>query len=439
MSVRGAAAGMHVPGVRAASIRVALMATAVVAVAYLVICVAVFAIVTTNLTGQIDARLTDTISRLTGGPGGGSGGHGGFEPGPRPDAPFGAPIIVWTVFPDGTIFSSEADAVLPTAYWSTVGPTTVNITTSSATFPVRVVGTPVGNAWVVVGQTMDAVSQAQATLLIAELAIAPALLLVIFLGAVAIGRRVAAPIERARQRQLEFTADASHELRTPLSVIEAQTSLALSQDREAAWYRNAFVRVQGESKRIRRLVEDMLWLARFDSLTTHPAAEPVDLGLMAAQAVDRFHAVAESRHLALQSRAEPGTNVVSVPAEWLDRLLGVLLDNACKYSPDGGAVRVAVAGDGNRVRLTVDDSGPGIPVGERERIFDRFHRATDQPGGSGLGLAIADAIVRATGGRWRIGESSTGGASMSVTWARSFTASREGTESTRSATAPRPS
>jgi signal transduction histidine kinase len=81
-----------------------------------------------------------------------------------------------------------------------------------------------------------------------------------------------------------------------------------------------------------------------------------------------------------------------------------------------------VGPDGPRVRVVVDDSGPGIPETERARIFDRFHRATDTAssgaGGAGLGLAIADSIVRATGGRWRIGSSPEGGASMSVSWPR---------------------
>jgi signal transduction histidine kinase len=103
----------------------------------------------------------------------------------------------------------------------------------------------------------------------------------------------------------------------------------------------------------------------------------------------------------------------------------VLLDNACKYSPEGGAVRVDVEADGGRIQVTVDDAGPGIPEAERARIFDRFHRASDSEAGSGLGLAIADAIVRATGGRWKIGASPAGGASMSVSWPRAFPGTRE--------------
>ena len=112
--------------------------------------------------------------------------------------------------------------------------------------------------------------------------------------------------------------------------------------------------------------------------------------------------------------------MIAAPPEWLDRLLGVLLDNACKYAPDGGRVDVTVAVEGSRVALTVDDSGPGIPETERTRIFDRFHRATDRQGGAGLGLAIADAIVRATGGRWKVGSAPSGGARMGISWSRAL-------------------
>ena len=81
---------------------------------------------------------------------------------------------------------------------------------------------------------------------------------------------------------------------------------------------------------------------------------------------------------------------------------------------------LSVVADGSRVALTVDDSGPGIPEAERARIFDRFHRATDARGGAGLGLAIADAIVRATGGRWNVAGAPIGGARMAVSWSRAL-------------------
>jgi signal transduction histidine kinase len=409
--VTAEAAPSSAPGaVRTNAIRVALVTTAIVAVAYLVIGFAVLAIVGSGLTREIDRRLDSSIDHLA---------QGGPPSGPGFDAPpggprFGPTLLVWTVRPDGTVASNTTDASLPEEDREVTGPITATI----GGYELRIQGTQTPYGYVIVGQSTATVGQALSTLVLAEVIIAPILLIVVFLGAVAIGRRVAAPIEQARVRQLEFTADASHELRTPLSVIEAHTSLALAQPREADWYRTAFGKVDVENKRMRKLVEDLLWLARFDATREPPNAEPVDVGVLATATVDRFRPVAEARGLALQLHVEPGDHIVAMPPEWLDRLLGVLLDNACKYAPTGSAVIVAVANDAGRVRLTVDDAGSGIPEDQRARIFDRFHRATDSSSGAGLGLAIADAIARSTGGRWRVGSSAAGGASLSVAWRR---------------------
>jgi len=97
----------------------------------------------------------------------------------------------------------------------------------------------------------------------------------------------------------------------------------------------------------------------------------------------------------------------------------VLVDNACRYAGNGGIVRIVVSSQVNRVSIAIEDSGPGIPPEERSRLFDRFHRATDDGSGTGLGLAIADSIVRSTGGRWRVIESTLGGAQFVVIWHRS--------------------
>jgi signal transduction histidine kinase len=150
-----------------------------------------------------------------------------------------------------------------------------------------------------------------------------------------------------------------------------------------------------------------------------PDAVPIDVGALATTTAERFRAVSEHRGLNLASRVT-GTSspVISAPAEWLARLVSVLVDNAVKYSPPGGEVRVEVSTVSGRVRLAVEDTGPGIPAEDRQRVFDRFHRATAQPGGAGLGLAIANAIVRTTGGRWEIGEARGGGARMAVSWTR---------------------
>ncbi len=415
------------PSVRRLSIRVALAAAAIVGVAYLVIAAAVAIVITDNLTAEVDGHLQQALVQMSTGVGQGPGGppidHVPFDPSKQ--NPRALPLLVWRVAADGAVAAQGlTNLELPAADASVGSPTSVTI--DGATY--RLAGAATATGRVVVGQSMDTVAATQSTLVVAEVGIGLALLVAVFLGAVAIGRRVALPIERERRRQLEFTADASHELRTPLSVIEAQTSLALARDREPPWDQSAFLRIDKELKRTRRLVDDMLWLARFDSAAPLGAqtAEPVDLGVLATQTADRFAAVAEAKHQRLQVRVGSSSEaaIVTVSPEWLDRLLGVLLDNACKYSPEGGSITVSVAPEGRRLRLAVDDSGPGIPAEERARVFDRFHRATDSPGGAGLGLAIADAIVRASGGHWSIGTSEAGGASIAVTWARSTVGDR---------------
>jgi signal transduction histidine kinase len=417
--------------VRRASLRVALIATALVLVAYVVIAGAVMLIVNRNLVAAVDDRLSTYMSyNVT---------DSGQPPPPgsfrTPGPSYQEPLLLWWVLPDGkvgqvvghslvTADGTSGTTPLPTAAQSATAPMTATLPGGDQLRVLGIAninlplsdGTVVKGAHVVVGQSLDYVAVTQHNILTAELLIGPVLLLAVFFGALMVGRRVAAPIERARQRQIELTADASHELRTPLSVIEAQTSLALERDRDSTWYRNAFQAVGVESKRMRRLVDDLLWLARFDSTGPTPTSEATDLGVIADQAAQRFTAVAEARGLTLRVEVEPVSTMISAPPEWLDRLLGVLLDNACRYTPPDGTVDVRVGRTDGRVRLAVEDSGPGIPAAERSHIFDRFRRASDAPGGSGLGLAIADAVVGASAGRWEVGTSAAGGASMAVTW-----------------------
>ena len=399
--------------VAAGARRVALATMGIVAAIYILIAVSVVLIVTHNLTSNVDATLSNWLSSMAASRAGVSRGFPGPPGGPK----FEAPVLWWMYHPDGNYADSSQDAQsisLPVSPQSIKDPQT--ITVSGITLRVR--GGAVGDDWAVVGQTMTAVDQARSNLILAEVLIGPVLLLVVFLGALAIGRRVASPIEQARRRQMDFTANASHELRTPLAVIQAQTSLALAQPRNIDWYQRAFEQVNRESQRMHHLVDELLWLARFEAMPPSRKPEPVDLGVMARNAVDRFAAVSEARQQRLELRVKGEAPLIAASPDWLDHLLGVLLDNACKYTPDGGVIDVSVTDDGHSVRLAVDDSGPGIPAAERGRIFDRFQRATDQPGGAGLGLAIADAVVRATNGRWQVGTSAAGGASMAVSWPR---------------------
>jgi signal transduction histidine kinase len=401
--------------VRSGAQRVALAATGIVAAVYLLIAVAVVLIVSHNLTSNIDGTLSQWLTSMADQRASVSPGF----PGPRGGPHFDAPVLWWMYHPDGNYADSSTEAKANNLNLP-VSPTSIKdvqtLVISGTAF--RVEGGKVGDDWAVVAQSMSTVDQARSNLIQAELLIGPVLLLVVFLGALAIGRRVAAPVEQARRRQMDFTANASHELRTPLAVIQAQTSLALSQPRDQEWYQRAFTRVNQESLRMRHLVDDLLWLARFEAMPRAGRSEPVDVGVMAQQAVDRFAAVAEARQQRLSVRVSGESHVIAASPEWLDHLVGVLLDNACKYTPERGTIEVRVAAEGKSIKLAVDDSGPGIPADQRGQIFDRFRRASDLPGGSGLGLAIADAVVSATNGRWEVGASAAGGASMAVIWPR---------------------
>ena len=395
------------------AIRVALAATMVTAVAAVAIGVTLDAIVLRHLQAESDARLSDRLRSVVAAlPAGGSAspgslgrvaGHGDLDD---------APALVWKVAPDGRPSAlTSAAPTLPARRWRPGSLTTVQL--EGGSFRVAAASTPGG--WIVVGQSNGQIQRVHDELVVTELLLGGVLLVVVYGGALLIGLRASAPLEEVRRRQAAFTADASHELRTPLSVIQAEVGLALDHDRSGPYYRDTLRRVSDESYRLREIVDDLLWLARSDAGTELPPAGPVEVAEAARTAVARFAAVAGERGVTLElSGADPA--LVVAPAGWVERLLGVLVDNACRYCPEGGHVTVGVRAANGHVVLAVDDDGPGIPLPERARVLDRFHRASDAPGGTGLGLAIADSVVRTTGGEWLIGDGPLGGARFQVTW-----------------------
>jgi signal transduction histidine kinase len=238
-----------------------------------------------------------------------------------------------------------------------------------------------------------------------------------YLAAFVVGLRAVAPVALARRRQAEFTSDASHELRTPLSVIEAEVDLALSRPRDNESYRAALGRVSNEGRRLHRIVEDLLWLARFDEARlVSDASATCDLAEVAAAATSRFEALAARNEVSLEFVGPEVAAPVRANAESIDRLVGVLVDNACKFAGPGGRARVTVQVVAHRRVLTVEDSGPGIPIEERDIDFNRFHRTDSLGGGTGLGLAIADAITVSTHAHRLVSASSLGGALFEVSW-----------------------
>jgi signal transduction histidine kinase len=401
--------------------RVALVGTLLIAVTYVCLVAAFDAVDQQRLYRQVDARLSQRLEEAAQKPTQAAGAAVYANAHDLDDAP----VFFWQIGPSGQPVALTPGAPqLNSADAARVSPTSV-ATLGSASF--RLQARLIGGERVIAGQSLAESDHVEDDLITLESVAGPVLLVAVFLGTLLIGIKAAKPVELARRRQLEFTADASHELRTPLSVIEAEVSLALSESREAVEYRDALARVGHESTRLRHIVENLLWLSRFDSAPPAPKVEPVDVASIAVACADRFEAVAARRGLALTVRFESDTvPLVSAPPEWVDRLTGVLVDNACRYAGPGGTVRITVETQGNRVSLIVEDDGPGISAEARVRLFDRFHRATAEGNGAGLGLAIGDAVVRATGGEWRVGASRLGGARMEVRWHRSAGSREQG-------------
>lgn len=367
-----------------------------------------------HMTSQVDTRLGQRLvlaAKSGGQPEGSIAGRPTKESGDLDDDD--APVFVWKVTSSGTSTKITAGAPrLPLTKW-VVGDRSLRL--GASTFEVRAMSYRSG--WLVAGESLADVERVRDSLINAELIFGAVLLVLMYGASFVVGIRALSPIARAQRRQREFTADASHELRTPLSVIEAEVSIALSKSRDAQSYRSALERIGGEGQRLQRIVEDLLWLARSDGERAPHTEEFVDLGAIAFACTERFQPVAETSQLRLIfMKLGDEDPIVRAPSESLDRLVGVLIDNACKFAGPGGQVEVIVATHGNAVTLEIDDSGPGIDPQERALIFDRFHRTSTSGGGTGLGLAIADSIIRATQAHCTIGTASIGGAKFEVTW-----------------------
>jgi heavy metal sensor kinase len=201
-------------------------------------------------------------------------------------------------------------------------------------------------------------------------------------------------LEEAGRRQRGFVADAAHELRSPLTSMRAQLEVA-SQHPELADWQRLSKGVLADTLRLGRMVEDLLALARLDESPGAVQSRELELGDVAREVAGRLPAAGAQVTIDLDGGAR-----VRGDRQALGRAVQNLLDNAVRHA--ASRVEVSVGSDGGLAVLAVTDDGPGIPAGDRERVFERFTRLDDsrsrEHGGAGLGLAIAREIVRAHGG-----------------------------------------
>lgn len=235
--------------------------------------------------------------------------------------------------------------------------------------------------------------------------------------------RVAGELRAASERLAEaarakndFLADVSHELRTPLTVLRGNAEMGLVLDRD--WpHRRLLEEIMKESGRMTRMVEDLLFLSRSDSAAVPLEKKTVPVADLLAETAGRATTLARERGARLHLELS-GDGDLAVDQRRVEQAVLILVDNAAKYGPPGGRVRLASETAAGELRLTVADEGPGIPEGELPKIFGRFYRLdkarSRRMGGAGLGLPIAKAIVEAHGGRMEAQSSPGEGTRMTI-------------------------
>jgi heavy metal sensor kinase len=209
-------------------------------------------------------------------------------------------------------------------------------------------------------------------------------------------------LEHSVGEMRQFSTALAHELRTPLAALRADIELAVLQGRGSADVQRRVASQLEEIDKLKRLIDQILMLARAEAGEIALKQEAVDLGALAASLIDQIEPVAEAKRIDLRCTQAAGI-LVQGDADWLKRLVLNLLDNAIKFTPHGGRVAVEVSREGADARLDVRDTGPGIDPAMRPRIFERFFRAdparSPEVDGAGLGLSLVKWIVDRHHGR----------------------------------------
>lgn len=242
------------------------------------------------------------------------------------------------------------------------------------------------------------------SLLFKAIAMGFAALIALFLLANVLANWALRPVEKAWEQQHQFVADASHELKTPLAVILANTQILKNNTSEIPESSQRWINsTADEAERMRSLVEELLELARTEeSAGTARRNINVDLSDIVEGEAMQFDAVAFERSCSIDTSIEENLHVMGDPDQ-LERLVKTLIDNACKYAPEGTSIKVALSKKSSTCELNVTNQGTPIDEEDLKHIFDRFYRSDKararETGGFGLGLAIARGIAEAHNGK----------------------------------------
>jgi len=212
-------------------------------------------------------------------------------------------------------------------------------------------------------------------------------------------RKSTAPVRRSMEQMRRFMADAAHELRTPITLLRTRAEVAAGQEREPARDAAAFQAIEREAARLGDITGELLTLARADAGEWPVVRETLYLDDAVAGAVDATRARADQRRVFVEVGAFDEAKI-SGDAALVRQLLLIVLDNALKFTPAGGRVRLDVSAQNGRAAAVVTDTGLGIPAEQLPHVFERFYRgdrARHEAEGAGLGLAIARWIAEVHG------------------------------------------
>jgi heavy metal sensor kinase len=211
-----------------------------------------------------------------------------------------------------------------------------------------------------------------------------------------------ARLEHAFDAMRQFTADASHELLTPLTAMRTEVEVSLRTERSSEQYRRVLASVLEEVERMTKLADDLLLLSREVAKVAGPKSERLRLDLLVQEVAGHMRALAEESGISMEVCNMPPATVFG-DADALRQVFFNLLDNAVKYTPQGGSVTICGNSGDGEVVIGVSDTGIGIPSASVARVFDRFYRVdksrSRELGGTGLGLSITKALVERHRGR----------------------------------------
>ena len=264
----------------------------------------------------------------------------------------------------------------------------------------------------------DYITRSMGNLALVLLAIWLDAMLLFFAVSVKLSALAARPMEEAMRREKQFIADASHDLKTPLSVILANNSILLENPETPVGSVCRWVdSTQEAAKRMQQLISQMLTLADVERPDTALSMHPVDLAAIATKAALEMESLAYEKHVTLEA-ALPEECTLRSNADYLQRIVSSLLENALKYEPADGRVRLTLTQEKRRVRLSVQNFSSTIPAEDLPHVFDRFYRGDksrkNEYGSFGLGLAITKEMTEKLGGEISVSSSAEDGTVFQV-------------------------